>query len=127
MSSTILSRPLDVSRFGVIYAGAQKNIGPAGITVVIARKDLLGKARPWTPSLLNYAAYDQSGSMSNTPPCFTWYVAGLVFEYLLAEGGLSAVAERNSRKAGKLYAAIDSSVFYSNPDECAVCARGSLA
>ena len=115
MSSTILSRPLDVSRFSVIYAGAQKNIGPAGITLVIVRKELLGKARPSTPSLLDYAVYDESGSMTNTPPVFAWYVAGLVFEYLVAEGGLAAVAERNERKARKLYAAIDASPFYSNP------------
>ncbi|MGI9261150.1 MAG: 3-phosphoserine/phosphohydroxythreonine transaminase, partial [Woeseiaceae bacterium] len=115
MSSSILSQPVDVSRFGIIYAGAQKNIGPAGITVVIARRDLIGKARATTPALLNYSAYDQSGSMSNTPPCFTWYVAGLVFEYLLAEGGLVAIAERNQRKADKLYAEIESSAFYSNP------------
>jgi phosphoserine aminotransferase len=115
MSSTILSRPLDVSRFGVIYAGAQKNIGPAGVTLVIVRKDLLDKARPSTPSLLNYAVYEKSGSMTNTPPVFAWYVAGLVFEHLLAEGGLAAVAERNERKAARLYAAIDASDFYRNP------------
>lgn len=115
MSSTILSRPLDVSKFGVIYAGAQKNIGPAGITLVIVRKELLGRARSTAPSLLDYAVYDKSGSMSNTPPCFTWYVAGLVFEHLKAEGGLEKMAERNRRKAAKLYAAIDASGFYSNP------------
>ncbi len=115
MSSTILSRPVDVSRFGVIYAGAQKNIGPAGITVVIVRKDLLGNARSGTPSLLDYAVYDKSGSMSNTPPVFAWYVAGLVFAYLKAQGGLEAVAAANERKAKKLYAAIDASEFYSNP------------
>lgn len=115
MSSTILSRPVDVSRFGVIYAGAQKNIGPAGITVVIVRKDLLGSARPGTPSLLDYAVYDKSDSMSNTPPVFAWYVAGLVFEHLKAQGGLEAVATANERKARKLYAAIDASEFYSNP------------
>lgn len=115
MSSTILSRPLDVSRFGVIYAGAQKNIGPAGITLVIVRKDLLGNARSGTPSLLDYAVYDKSDSMSNTPPVFTWYVAGLVFEYLKAQGGLEAVAKVNENKAKKLYTAIDDSGFYSNP------------
>ena len=115
MSSTILSRPLDVTKFGVIYAGAQKNIGPAGITLVIVRKDLLGKARAMTPGLLDYATYDKSGSMSNTPPCFTWYVAGLVFEHLKASGGLPAVAKRNEQKAAKLYAAIDDSDFYRNP------------
>ncbi len=115
MSSTILSRPLDVSRFGVIYAGAQKNIGPAGITLVIVRKDLLKKARINTPTLLDYAVYDESGSMSNTPPVFTWYVAGLVFEYLKSMGGLEAVGKLNANKAKKLYAAIDESDFYSNP------------
>jgi phosphoserine aminotransferase len=115
MSSTILSRPVDVNRFGVIYAGAQKNMGPAGVTLVIVRKDLLDRARVDTPSQLNYAVYDQSGSMSNTPPVFTWYVAGLVFEYLREKGGLTAIATRNQRKARKLYAAIDGSDFYSNP------------
>jgi phosphoserine aminotransferase len=115
MSSTILSRPLDVSRFGVIYAGAQKNIGPAGITLVIVRKDLLHKARKSTPTLLDYAVYDESDSMNNTPPVFTWYVAGLVFENLKEQGGLEAVATVNERKAKKLYAAIDASDFYSNP------------
>jgi phosphoserine aminotransferase len=115
MSSTILSRRLDVSRFGVIYAGAQKNIGPAGITLVIVRKDLLGRARAATPSLMDYAVYDKSGSMTNTPPVFAWYAAGLVFEHLRALGGLDAVAALNERKAGKLYDAIDASAFYSNP------------
>jgi len=115
MSSTILSRPLDVSRFGLIYAGAQKNIGPAGITLVIVRKDLLNKARSNTPSLLDYAVYDKSDSMSNTPPVFAWYVAGLVFEHLKVQGGLEVVAKVNEEKARKLYAAIDESDFYSNP------------
>ena len=115
MSSTILSRPIDVSRFGVIYAGAQKNIGPAGITVVIVRKDLLDRARENIPSLLRYGVYAESGSMINTPPTFAWYVAGLVFRDLKDQGGLAAIAERNERKAAKLYAAIDSSEFYSNP------------
>ena len=117
MSSTILSRPLDVSRFGVIYAGAQKNIGPAGITLVIVRKDLIGNAREGTPSLLDYSVYDQAGSMSNTPPVFTWYVAGLVFEYLIDQGGLASVAIANESKAAKLYEAIDRSSFYTNPVE----------
>jgi phosphoserine aminotransferase len=115
MSSTILSRPVDVSRFGLIYAGAQKNIGPAGITVVIIRNDLLERGRPGLPTLLTYKAFAESGSMTNTPPTFAWYVAGLVFEYLLEQGGLEAMAEVNERKARKLYAAIDSSDFYSNP------------
>ena len=115
MSSTILSRPLDVSRFGVIYAGAQKNIGPAGLTLVIVRNDLLSRVRSSTPKLLRYSVYAESGSMSNTPPTFAWYVAGLVFEHLKEQGGLTAMAEINERKASKLYAAIDESSFYSNP------------
>jgi phosphoserine aminotransferase len=115
MSSTILSRPIDVSRFGVIYAGAQKNIGPAGLTVVIVRNDLLSRVRSSTPKLLRYSVYAESASMSNTPPTFAWYVAGLVFEHLKAQGGLTAMAEINERKATRLYAAIDESGFYSNP------------
>jgi phosphoserine aminotransferase len=115
MSSNILSRPIDVSRYGLIYAGAQKNIGPAGITLVIVRKDLLNKHRQDTPTLLTYEAYASSGSMTNTPPTFAWYVAGLVFEHLKNLGGLEALDEVNKRKAEKLYAAIDSSSFYSNP------------
>ena len=115
MSSTILSRPLDVSRFGVIYAGAQKNIGPAGITVAIVRKDLLARVREGVPTLLHYAEYAETDSMTNTPPTFAWYVAGLVFKHLKAQGGLAAMAERNERKAAWLYAAIDGSDFYSNP------------
>ncbi len=115
MSSTILSRPIDVSRFGVIYAGAQKNIGPAGITLVIVRNDLLDRKRADAPTLMTYKAFADSGSMTNTPPTFAWYAAGLVFEYLKARGGLSAVAEINERKAGRLYHAIDESGFYSNP------------
>ena len=115
MSSTILSRPIDVGRFGVIYAGAQKNIGPAGITLVIVRRDLIGSARESAPTLLTYEAYADSDSMTNTPPVFAWYVAGLVFEYLKERGGLAALAEVNERKASKLYAAIDASDFYSNP------------
>ncbi|MDZ7771024.1 MAG: 3-phosphoserine/phosphohydroxythreonine transaminase [Woeseiaceae bacterium] len=115
MSSTILSRPIDVSRFGVIYAGAQKNIGPAGITVVIVRKDLIERARSDIPTLLTYRAFAESGSMTNTPPTFAWYVAGLVFEDLLTNGGLAAIGDINERKANKLYAAIDASDFYSNP------------
>ncbi|HLU07927.1 MAG TPA: 3-phosphoserine/phosphohydroxythreonine transaminase [Woeseiaceae bacterium] len=115
LSSTILSRPIDVSRFGILYAGAQKNIAPAGITVVVVRKDLLSREREQVPTLLTYKVYAESGSMINTPPTFTWYVAGLVFKHLKAQGGLEAVAERNARKAAKLYEAIDSSSYYSNP------------
>ena len=115
MSSIILSRPVDVSRFGVIYAGAQKNIGPAGLTVVIIRRDLLGNSQPATPSLLNYQTAAASGSMYNTPPVYSIYLAGLVFKWLQARGGLSVMAAINQRKAEKLYAAIDSNDFYSNP------------
>ena len=115
MSSTILSRPIDVSRFGLIYAGAQKNIGPAGLTVVIVRRDLVGETLPGTPTMFDYAAHAEAGSMLNTPPTFAWYLAGLVFQWLLEQGGLEAMAERNRRKAEKLYAAIDASDFYRNP------------
>ena len=115
MSSTILSRPLDISQFGVLYAGAQKNIGPAGLTLAIVRNDLLDRARSSIPNLLRYSVYAESDSMSNTPPVFAWYVAGLVFEYLKEQGGLAAMAEINERKSAKLYAAIDKSDFYSNP------------
>ncbi len=115
MSSTILSRPVDVSRFGLIYAGAQKNIGPAGLTVVIVRRDLVGETLPGTPTMFDYAAHAEAGSMLNTPPTFAWYLAGLVFQWLLEQGGLEAMAERNRRKAEKLYAAIDASDFYRNP------------
>jgi phosphoserine aminotransferase len=115
MSSTILSRPIDVDRFGVIYAGAQKNIGPAGITVVIVRNDLLDRVRPNNPHLMTWKAYAESDSMTNTPPTFAWYVADLVFQWLQAQGGIEAIAEVNQRKATSLYAAIDESDFYSNP------------
>ena len=115
MSSTILSRPIDVSRFGLIYAGAQKNIGPAGLTLVIVREDLLGDASPLLPSVLDYKAQAEAGSMLNTPPTYGWYLAGLVFKWLKAQGGLKAMAEINERKAGKLYAAIDGSDFYATP------------
>ncbi len=115
MSSTILSRPIEVERFGVIYAGAQKNIGPAGLTLVIVRDDLIGKARGGTPTMLDYKVHADNGSMYNTPPTYAWYLAGLVFQWLKRNGGLAAMAEVNRRKAEKLYAAIDGSDFYSNP------------
>ncbi len=116
MSSTILSRPLDVSRYGVIYAGAQKNIGPAGVTVVIVREDLIGQAAESTPSMFNYQVHAEAGSMSNTPPTYAWYMAGLVFAKLKRDGGLAAMAATNQRKAGKLYDCIDNSGgFYKNP------------
>ena len=111
MSSTILSRPIDIRRYGVIYAGAQKNIGPAGMTVVIVRKDLLDRARPRLPHLMTWKAYAESDSMTNTPPTCAWYVADQVFQYLQRLGGIEAMAEINQRKARKLYAAIDTSGF----------------
>lgn len=114
-SSNILSRPLEISRFGLIYAGAQKNMGPAGITVVIVREDLIGDALPTTPSVLDYRQQADNGSMLNTPPTYPWYLLGLVLEWLKAKGGLSAIAELNDRKAAKLYQAIDASDFYGNP------------
>ncbi|GAB2803672.1 3-phosphoserine/phosphohydroxythreonine transaminase [Halomonas shantousis] len=116
MSSSILSGPLDVSKFGVIYAGAQKNIGPAGLTLVIVRDDLLERARPDTPTMFNYRVMAENGSMYNTPPTYAWYLAGLVFEWLRNDiGGLAAMDALNDRKARKLYAAIEGSDFYSNP------------
>jgi phosphoserine aminotransferase len=117
MSSTILSRPLDVSRFGLIYAGAQKNIGPAGLTLVIVRGDLIGKVRRLTPSLLDYQAIARERSLLNTPPTFAWYLAGLVFRWLKAGGGLGAMALRNRAKAEALYGYIDGSGWYDNPIE----------
>ena len=115
MSSNILSRPIKVSDYGVIYAGAQKNIGPAGITLVLVRNDLLDRARPDTPHLMTWKSYAESDSMTNTPPTFAWYVADLVFRWLKEQGGVEAMAEVNARKAQKLYAAIDASDFYTNP------------
>jgi phosphoserine aminotransferase len=115
MSSNILSQAIDVSRFGVIYAGAQKNIGPAGITLVIVKNELLDKARPNNPHLMTWKSYADSDSMTNTPPTFAWYVADLVFRWLQDQGGVQAMGQVNDRKASKLYAAIDASDFYSNP------------
>jgi phosphoserine aminotransferase len=115
MSSTLLSRPIDVSRFGLIYAGAQKNLGIAGLAVAIVREDLIGRARLGTPPIWDYRALAKEGSMVNTPPTFAWYVVGLVFRWLLRQGALAAVATRNRLKAQLLYAAIDASGFYKNP------------
>jgi len=114
MSSTILSEPIDVTQFGVIYAGAQKNIGPAGLTLVIVREDLLGQAATTTPNPFNYTLQAANNSMLNTPPTYSWYLAGLVFEWLLQQGGLAAMAQKNTAKAKTLYQAIDESRFYSN-------------
>lgn len=115
MSSSIMSRQLDVSRFGVIYAGAQKNIGPAGITIVIVDEDLLAR-KPVThlPTMLDYRVMAETGSMHNTPPTYAWYVCGLMFKWLKAQGGVEAIEAINRRKAAKLYAAIDGNDFYSN-------------
>jgi phosphoserine aminotransferase len=115
MSSTILSRPIEVERFGLIYAGAQKNIGPSGLVVVIVRDDLLGRARPETPPIWDYKSQAAEGSMLNTPPTFAWYIAGLVFKWLKQQGGLGVVAERNRTKAELLYRTIDESGLYRNP------------
>jgi len=115
MSSNILSRPLEVERFSLIYAGAQKNIGPSGLVLVIVREDLLGRARAETPMIWDYKAVAAEGSMLNTPPTFSWYVAGLVFKWIKQQGGLSVMAERNRAKAELLYRTIDESGFYRNP------------
>ncbi len=115
MSSDILSRPIDVSRYGLIYAGAQKNIGPSGLVVVIVREDLLGRARSSCPTMLDYKVAADNGSMYNTPATYSWYLAGLVFEWLKEQGGVEAMERRNRAKQELLYAAIDGSDFYSNP------------
>lgn len=117
MSSTMLSRPVDVSKFGLIYAGAQKNIGPSGLVVVIIRKDLLGKARKETPTMMNYQVIADNDSMYNTPATYSWYLSGLVFKWLKEQGGVQAMGELNRRKASKLYGFIDASDFYANPIE----------
>jgi phosphoserine aminotransferase len=115
MSSTLLSRPINIDDFDVIYAGAQKNIGPAGLTLVIVRRELYGRVMKSCPSMLNWQLADEAGSMLNTPPTYSIYLAGLVFEWLEAQGGLAAMAAHNRRKATTLYAAIDGSEFYGNP------------
>lgn len=115
MSSDILSRPVNIDQFGLIYAGAQKNIGPAGLTVIIVRKDLCGSARPITPTFLDYAVQADADSMSNTPPTYSWYLAGLVFQWVKAKGGLAGMQAQNQAKADLLYNAVDASNFYSSP------------
>jgi phosphoserine aminotransferase len=118
MSSNFLSRPVDVAKFGVIYAGAQKNFGPSGLALAIVREDLMGETLPGTPSMFDYKIHAENGSMYNTPPTYGWYIAGLVFEWLKTSGGLKARAEINERKAKKLYSYIDSTGgFYKNPVE----------
>ena len=115
MSSDILSRPVDVSSYGLIYAGAQKNIGPAGLTIVIVREDLIGQALPGTPTLFDYKVQAANESMYNTPPTYAVYVAGLVFQWLKANGGLPAMHKVNLEKAGLIYGVLDASGFYSSP------------
>lgn len=114
MSSHILSRPIDVSKYGVIYAGAQKNIGPAGLCIVIVREDLLGNASPLTPAVFNWKTQAENQSMINTPATYSIYIAGLVFEWLLAQGGLAAIEKANIAKAKLLYDYIDATNFYVN-------------
>lgn len=115
MSSNILSEPLDVSRFGVIYAGAQKNIGPSGFAIAIVRDDLLGRPQGNTSTIMDYTVQTKDGSMYNTPNTFAWYLSGLVFQWLKRQGGVEAMGRMNHAKANKLYEYIDQSDFYSNP------------
>ncbi len=117
MSSTLLSRPIDCDRYGLIYAGAQKNIGPAGLVIVIVREDLLGQTLPATPTMLDYKVQADNDSMYNTPPTYAWYLAGLVFDWLKGIGGLEAMGKINARKAELLYKTIDDSGFFKNPVE----------
>ena len=112
MSSCILSEPIDISKFGVIYAGAQKNMGPAGLTVVIIREDLIGNARPETPVMLDYKAIAENDSMYNTPPCYSIYVSGLVYKWIQNLGGIEKMNEINKRKAKVLYDFLDSSKLF---------------
>ena len=114
-SSSFLSRPVDVSKFGLIYAGAQKNAGPAGMTFVIVREDLIGQTHAALPSVFDYKAVAEAESMLNTPPCFAWYVSGLVFKWIKAQGGLAGMGQINERKAKLLYDYLDSQSFYRNP------------
>jgi phosphoserine aminotransferase len=115
MTSHALSRPVDVSKFGLIIAGSQKNIGPAGLVIVIIRADLIGRESEHLPSLMDYAHMAANESMSNTPPTFSWYIAALVFKWIKAEGGLKVMEERAVKRSSRLYAAIDASGFYKNP------------
>jgi len=115
MSSNILSRPVDVAKYGLIYGGAQKNIGPAGLTIVIVRDDLIGQAHPFTPSAFDYKQQADNDSMLNTPPTYAIYIAGLVFRWIKERGGLTAMAEHNRVKAKVLYDYLDGSAFFSNP------------
>jgi len=126
MSSTILSRPIDVSKFGLIYAGAQKNIGPSGLAIVIVREDLVGHARQAIPSIFDYQVQQDFDSMYNTPPTYSWYLAGLVFKWLKAQGGLVEIEKKNIAKAELLYNAIDNSSFYANNVDASVRSRMNI-
>ncbi len=117
MSSCIISEPVDVSKFGVIYAGAQKNMAPAGVTVVIVREDLLGNARPETPAMLNWQLMADNGSMYNTPPCYSIYIAKLVYDWIASIGGLDEMKKRNEKKVALLYDYLDSQDYYIAPVE----------
>jgi phosphoserine aminotransferase len=114
-SSHFLSRPLEISKFGLVYAGAQKNVGPAGLTIVIVREDLLGNAARGTPSVMDYKLQAEADSMLNTPPTYSMYIAGLVFKWVKQQGGIREVEKRNIKKAALLYEFLDSSSFYRNP------------
>jgi len=111
-SSDMFSRPMDVAKFGLIYAGAQKNLGPSGVTLVIIREDLLARSSKTLHTMLNYAVHAENGSMYNTPPCFGIYLMGLVMKWALAQGGLEAIGATNDRKAAALYGEIDRTGFY---------------
>jgi phosphoserine aminotransferase len=115
MSSNILSKPVDVAKYGLIYAGAQKNIGPAGLTIVIVRDDLIGKAVPTPPTMLDYKTHADNDSMFNTPPTYGIYIAGLVFQWLKKRGGMAVVEKKNIEKAKLLYDYLDQSSFFKNP------------
>ncbi len=117
MSSNILSRPIDISRYGLIYAGAQKNMGPSGVTIVIVREDLIGEVSPTLPEVFNYAIQSKNDSMLNTPATYIWYLVGLVLQWLKQLGGIAAIEQRNMAQANRLYAAIDQSGLYFNPVE----------
>jgi phosphoserine aminotransferase len=121
MSSNFISKPIDIAKYGVIYAGAQKNVGPAGCTIVIVREDLVGRSRSDCPTMLDWATAAENDSMYNTPPCWTIYVCGLVFKHLLSLGGLTAVDAMNTKKANIIYDAIDASGgFYNCPVDVSV-------
>ncbi len=126
MSSNILSKPLDINQYGLIYAGSQKNMGPAGVTVVIVREDLVGNADAATPSVFDYAEQSSSDSMLNTPATYNWYLVGLVLQWLKKQGGLAAIEKINIRKSNKLYQFIDESSLYSNPVDKACRSRMNI-